>query len=418
MNEGSTLPPGRVVQVKAKKAPQQRIEKTKLEEAPVSKVAQDVLCEMLKKPVSYCFSDGRVKGALTITHYFVCFEVETETALVKRPDHQNREEPPQKFMCYVDMHDVLQCRYVLLDDKPYIQLFVSLRQSHPILVKTLFRLSKKSVNETRLTMEGVAEEALQLCKMILDSAETARNEPPQAKTHIPFYEEYYASDRTNLPNNELVKPQLSDAEGDEFSDSSDECPSEEGSAHMLPSLSKSDAPLFFGQMKAKVLSIRSEILTEKMYIAIRRELPKIIQLRNWKLVYSPIEHGCSLRTMYRNACDYGVTLLVVKDSQGTVFGGFVSEPWRVTKRYYGTGESFLFTFKGGSLRAYRPSLLNEYYIISDLQSIMFGAGVRSGLYVAGDLVRGSSGYCDTYGNGELGMTEDFKIVDLELWGFV
>lgn len=415
LTETSILPPGRLVKVKMKKS----VSESKPEVPFLSATAaanQDVVCAELKKNISYCCAEGRVKGVLTITPYFICFEVENPVAYVKNSGQEPRPDLPGRYQCFVDMHDVLQCRYLEREGKPFLQLFITLRTSHPVLAKVTFRLSKKSVTEMeRLTLAGVAAEASSLCLTVLGYAETARGQEPQGKTLLPFYEEYFPSNTE--ANSRLL---LSEDEGNSGDSNleDDEVPSEEGSASHLPSLAKSDTPLFTSQLRSKVSTIRSEILTERMYISLCRELPRIYQLRNWKLVYSPIEHGNSLRMMYRNACEFGVTLLLIKDAAKTVFGAFVSEPWRVTKRYYGTGESFLFTFKTGTLRTFRPTLLNEYYIISDLQSIMFGAGVRSGLFLSSDLVRGSSGYSDTYGNAELSQTEDFKIVDLELWGFV
>lgn len=36
------------------------------------------------------------------------------------------------------------------------------------------------------------------------------------------------------------------------------------------------------------------------------------------------------------------------DSQGTVMGSFQTEPWKDNRdRYYGSGETFIFTFKDG-----------------------------------------------------------------------
>ena len=41
--------------------------------------------------------------------------------------------------------------------------------------------------------------------------------------------------------------------------------------------------------------------------------------------------------------DRGGTLLVVRDVDGHVFGGFASTPWHVSPHYFGTGECFLFS---------------------------------------------------------------------------
>ena len=380
---------------------------------------QDVMCQLLKKSGSYCTARGRVKGALTICEYFISFEVETEKCIVKRSDESKVQARHRDFYCYIDIHDVLQCKYVVERSKHFLHIFASLKGENSTLAKVVFRLSKKKdVFDDFLTPEKLAEECTILSKAILDFRDQIGLVNTRAPTVIPFYEEF--GNAQKFVSHRASSDALLEVEEDDMfsEDSSDEVPAEESEVvHALPALSISDSPIFHGFIKKKVTSIKSNILTEAMFLSLRNQLPKIYQLRNWKLVYSPTEHGVALRTMYRNACDFGATLLLVQDTTQTVFGGFISEPWRVTKRFYGTGECFLFTFKGGHLRAFHPTLLNEYYIISDLQAIIFGAGVQSGLFIASDLVKGRSSYCDTYGNNELAGAEDFKILDLELWGF-
>jgi hypothetical protein len=40
--------------------------------------------------------------------------------------------------------------------------------------------------------------------------------------------------------------------------------------------------------------------------------------------------------------------MVIKDTNGWVFGGFTCETWRKSNKFYGTGESFLYTLKDGN----------------------------------------------------------------------
>ena len=64
------------------------------------------------------------------------------------------------------------------------------------------------------------------------------------------------------------------------------------------------------------------------------------QVRDWSLAYSTEQHGCSLRTFYGRAEGRGATLLVVLDSRGRVFGGFIEEGWRGGadgRHYFGNG---------------------------------------------------------------------------------
>jgi len=68
-------------------------------------------------------------------------------------------------------------------------------------------------------------------------------------------------------------------------------------------------------------------------------------MSNWELLYSLNRDGVSIGTFYEKAKYCRTTLLVVQDSQGYVFGGFCNEAWHPSSKFYGTGETFLFTFK-------------------------------------------------------------------------
>jgi hypothetical protein len=72
-------------------------------------------------------------------------------------------------------------------------------------------------------------------------------------------------------------------------------------------------------------------------------LPVQLQMHDWMLRYSTEQHGCSLRTAMAKVADRGGSLLVVRDVDGHVFGGFASTPWHVSPHYFGTGECFLFS---------------------------------------------------------------------------
>ena len=50
-------------------------------------------------------------------------------------------------------------------------------------------------------------------------------------------------------------------------------------------------------------------------------------------------------SLFRNCQNIDENILIVKDFEGYVFGGFCSNNWEMNHGFYGTGESFLFTFK-------------------------------------------------------------------------
>ncbi len=52
-------------------------------------------------------------------------------------------------------------------------------------------------------------------------------------------------------------------------------------------------------------------------------------------------------TFFSKLEDMTETILVIKDSQGYVFGALTTEEWQNRNGFYGDGYSFVFTFKDG-----------------------------------------------------------------------
>jgi hypothetical protein len=69
-----------------------------------------------------------------------------------------------------------------------------------------------------------------------------------------------------------------------------------------------------------------------------------MRLNKWNLLYSISHDGVSMITFYDMVKRYPGTIIVIQDSQGNVFGAYASAPWKKGKYFYGTGESFLFSF--------------------------------------------------------------------------
>ncbi|KAK3590702.1 hypothetical protein CHS0354_008040 [Potamilus streckersoni] len=94
----------------------------------------------------------------------------------------------------------------------------------------------------------------------------------------------------------------------------------------------------------------------------------------WTLIYSTDKHGFSLKTLYR--CMLGLDspiLLVVKDTDDKVFGAMTSCPLKMSDYFYGTGESFLYTFYP-EFRVFRWSGENNFFIKGNQESLAIGAG--------------------------------------------
>ncbi|XP_062255775.1 nuclear receptor coactivator 7 isoform X2 [Platichthys flesus] len=136
----------------------------------------------------------------------------------------------------------------------------------------------------------------------------------------------------------------------------------------------------------------------------------------WQLAYSTAIHGSSLKTLYRNMAELdNPVLLIVRDMHKKVFGAFSTDPFRVSKHFYGTGETFLFSFNP-DFQAYRWSGENSYFVNGKYDTLQIGGGGDGfALWLDADLNHGASFSCPTFHNPPLSTQEDFIVQDLEVW---
>ncbi|XP_029958841.1 nuclear receptor coactivator 7 [Salarias fasciatus] len=164
------------------------------------------------------------------------------------------------------------------------------------------------------------------------------------------------------------------------------------------------------------LSDHSHLLDDQHIERLCAHMPPRTQGYPWQLVYSTAIHGSSLKTLYRNMAGLeSPVLLVVKDMQKKVFGAFSSDPFKVSKYCYGTGETFLFSFDP-ELKTYRWSGQNSYFVSGNWESLQIGGGGSGfALWLDADLYHGASFSCPTFQNAPLSTHEDFLVQDLEVW---
>lgn len=93
------------------------------------------------------------------------------------------------------------------------------------------------------------------------------------------------------------------------------------------------------------LKDKSEILTKDMLSQIGSKISPLLLMRPWELRFRINSDGVSLRTFFNKLEKYNPTMLLIQDSDDCIFGALVTEKWHPSKRFYGTGEAFLFTFK-------------------------------------------------------------------------
>ncbi|KAL0103367.1 hypothetical protein PUN28_017552 [Cardiocondyla obscurior] len=163
----------------------------------------------------------------------------------------------------------------------------------------------------------------------------------------------------------------------------------------------------------------TEILSDEHREQLCRHLPARAEGYQWTLVFSTSQHGFSLNSMYRKMAKVeSPILLVVEDTEGSVFGALTSCSLHVSDHFYGTGESLLFRFTP-RFQCFNWTGDNLYFIKGNNESLAIGAGDgKFGLWLDGDLYQGRTQSCSTYGNEPLAPREDFVVKTLECWAFI
>ncbi|XP_022871415.1 oxidation resistance protein 1 isoform X2 [Olea europaea var. sylvestris] len=168
------------------------------------------------------------------------------------------------------------------------------------------------------------------------------------------------------------------------------------------------------------LTVESLFISPDLYEFFDSSLPNIVKGCQWVLIYSTVRHGISLRTLIRKSADLsGPCLLITGDKQGAVFGGLLECPLKPTakRKYQGTNQTFVFTTIYGEPRLFRPTGANRYFYLCLNDLIALGGGANFALRLNEDLLSGTSGPCETFGNLCLAHDQEFELKNVELWGF-
>ncbi|KAJ4939968.1 hypothetical protein JOQ06_029400 [Pogonophryne albipinna] len=162
----------------------------------------------------------------------------------------------------------------------------------------------------------------------------------------------------------------------------------------------------------------SNILEASHVKELCQELPPRTVGYSWHLTYSTSRHGASLKSLYRKLSKLdSPVLIVIKDALDDIFGAFLSHPLRPSETFYGTGETFLFMLHP-RFKCFRWTGENSFFIKGDLDSFAIGGGSgHFGLWVDENLYLGRSSPCYTFNNCCLAETDDFRVMELEVWTF-
>lgn len=165
----------------------------------------------------------------------------------------------------------------------------------------------------------------------------------------------------------------------------------------------------------------SGILSNSQLSQISTWLPECHSTKTWSLKYSLRRDGACLESMMMLCCPhdnsrlYSPCIVLVEDSWGYVFGGFISPGMQNNGAYYGNGESFVFSFLPEA-RVYNWTTRNELFVCSNTQSFGMGGGGGGFAFQLDDEMNdGTSNASDTFDNPMLSSNEFFKCLNVEIW---
>ncbi len=108
-----------------------------------------------------------------------------------------------------------------------------------------------------------------------------------------------------------------------------------------------------------------------------------------------------------------------------IFGAFISESWKKQNLYYGNGLTFVFSAgtgsgssSGGSFSVHKWSESNSYFVLSKDKFLAIGGGDHFAIWLDQNFRDGSSMSCVTFNSPPLASTQEFKVFNVECWGFI
>ena len=173
----------------------------------------------------------------------------------------------------------------------------------------------------------------------------------------------------------------------------------------------------------------TRLLTSEHVRFLSRALPAE-QRREWRLLFTTARDGVSFTRFVALGSKRAPCILILRDSNGAIFGGYAAEPLAVAPRFGGGYGSFVFSLATPAYPA--PSALhrasgqspNLVYLNANMEQLpnglAFGGNLDAtffGLWLRDDLETGrSDGPCATYSNSPcLASAAEFKVDELELW---
>lgn len=166
----------------------------------------------------------------------------------------------------------------------------------------------------------------------------------------------------------------------------------------------------------------SDIIGPQQFETLWRWIPHRYRLRSLTRIFHSNVDGFNLATLIDCCQDSVPTILLIKTSNQKRFGVFLEQPWQVQDRYYGSGESFLFSFSNREQLFKWQRDANQCFMRLGRDQVAFGGGnCGDGLRLDEELWRGQSYRCATYDNDPLhgdASDPEFECATLEVYGFL
>ncbi|XP_072950834.1 uncharacterized protein [Typha angustifolia] len=149
------------------------------------------------------------------------------------------------------------------------------------------------------------------------------------------------------------------------------------------------------------------------------------EVREWKLLYHSALNGLSFNTFFGNiSSDDGATVLIIKDTEGFIYGGYASQQWERHNDFYGDMRSFLFQLCPKA-SIFRPTGANnnlQWYAMNfSSANIPNGIGFGGqpnhfGLFLSANFDQGHTFSCTTFNSPCLSKSYKIRPEVIECWG--
>ncbi|CAM0950071.1 unnamed protein product [Alopecurus aequalis] len=148
-------------------------------------------------------------------------------------------------------------------------------------------------------------------------------------------------------------------------------------------------------------------------------------VQEWRLLYHSSLHGQSFNTFLGNVTNGDAqTVLIIKDTEGSIYGAYASQPWERHSDFYGDMKTFLFKlYPEASI--FRPTGANKnlQWCATNFtsESIPNGIGFGGkphhfGLFLSAGFDQGHSFTSSTFTGPPLSNTSRFRPEVIECWG--